>query len=60
LPVTTVTVTVEPSLVALTNTPSMAFSSAELTRPVSAGPCVCAGAAPESSMANAELAATKR
>ena len=41
---TTVTVMFEPALVALTSTPSIAASSAELTRPVSAATGVWAAA----------------
>src|SRR5262249_60599651 len=55
--VTTVTVTGNPVLLALTSTPSIALFSAELTRPVSTVTGACANAAPETRIVNAKLTA---
>jgi hypothetical protein len=60
LPVTTVTVTGEPVLLALTSTPSIALLSVELTRPVRAVANVCANETPGTSIANNKLTATTR
>jgi len=51
--VTTVTVMFESALVALTSTPSIAGSSAELTRPVSAATGACAEVVDGNAMATA-------
>jgi hypothetical protein len=57
LSVTTVTVTDDPVLFALTKTPSIAPSAAELTSPASAATGACAKAPLEARAANAKLMA---
>src|SRR6266853_3939636 len=58
---TTLTVTVEPAFFALTTTPSIAPSSAELTRPASAVEvCAAAGAGPPAAKARASAAVANR